>query len=781
MPTTPKPSRLSTLSDAPAIEDALNFAPYAKTLADIVADPATETPLTIGVFGDWGSGKTSLMRMVERRVRDRPAAEIQAFPVEPLWFNAWMYSREEALWRALLLHVLRGIRPLLAGPEFLDANRRLDRIAAQLTTASDPAGGPALTLPGEQVNLGRPGAQVSLPLLAGLRLLQDNPDSQDLTGLIAAVETAQARAGQERIAALDDFRRTLEQVNEQYVADRGRLVVFVDDLDRCLPERAVEVLEAIKLFLDVPGCLFVLGIDRQVIERGIRVRYRDFGQGEEGRDMLDGSRYLEKIIQIPFSLPPVKTEAMRAFVERTTQGQFDDPRCTEVFARGLEPNPRRIKRTLNIFLLLERLAQNREDLADRIKPVRLAKIVIIQQYYPRLFALLTTGSHYLLDLEKRLRAEGERGAGSGQRAGRMAGLPGDDLEPAEYATTTGTGDGSEISAGPLQEFLGDRLLRELLTWPALGEADANFADLSAAQVGEYIFLTRSSVEEPKVAEAAARLPIEPQMVTIPAGPFLLGTPKEQRDELLRLHKAENDKFDAQWLDNELGQHEVTLPAYAIGRFPVTNAEFARFMEAGGYAKQDYWTEAGWQRKEADGWSEPRYWQDEQFNQPEQPVVGVSWYEAAAYCRWLSAESGRSYRLPSEAEWEKAARGSDGRRYPWGNAWDKEKCNNSELGLQRTTPVGQYSPAGDSPHGLSDMAGNVWEWCSTRWGGAETKPTYGYPYQPDEREEVEGEDTRVMRGGSWYNGAAWCRCSYRGGFSPGLRDLNRGFRCARTLS
>jgi formylglycine-generating enzyme required for sulfatase activity len=777
----PRPSRLSTLSDAPAVEDALNFAPYAKTLADIVADPATETPLTIGVFGDWGSGKTSLMRMVERRVRDRPAAEIQAFPVEPLWFNAWMYSREEALWRALLLHVLRGIRPLLAGLEHADANRRLDRIAAQLTTASDPAGGPALTLPGEQVNLGRTGAQISLPLLAGLRLLQDNPVAQDLTGLIAAVETAQARAGQERIAALDDFRRTLEDVNQRYVADRGRLVVFVDDLDRCLPERAVEVLEAIKLFLDVPGCLFVLGIDRQVIERGIRVRYRDFGASEGGLDLLDGARYLEKIIQIPFSLPPVKTEAMRAFVERTTQGQFDDTRCTEVFARGLEPNPRRIKRTLNIFLLLERLAQNRKDLADRIKPVRLAKIVIIQQYHPKLFALLITGSHYLIDLEKRLRAEGERAVGRGQRAGRMAGLPGDDLEPAEYATTTGTGDGSEISAGPLQEFLSDRLLRELLTWPALGEADANFADLSAAEVSEYIFLTRSSVEEHKVAEAAARLPIEPQMVTIPAGPFLLGTPKEQRAELLRLHKTESESFDDQLLDNELGQHEVTLPAFAIGRFPVTNAEFARFMEAGGYAKQDYWTEAGWQRKEKEGWSEPRTWKDKQFNQPEQPVVGVSWYEAAAYCRWLSAESGRPYRLPTEAEWEKAARGSDGRRYPWGNAWEKEKCNNKELGLDRTTPVGQYSPVGDSPYDVADMAGNVWEWCSTRWGRYAFKAQFGFPYQSDEREDPEVDDSRVLRGGGWGNGAAQCRCSNRFGGRPGSGDIVWGFRCARTLA
>ena len=266
-------------------------------------------------------------------------------------------------------------------------------------------GRPRLTLPGEQFLPGRSGAEVNLPLLAGLRLLQASPGASDLDTLIAAVEEAQARSQQERIAALDDFRRTFEQINREHVEKRGRLVVFVDDLDRCLPDRAVEALEAIKLFLDVPGCVFVLGVDRQVIERGIQVRYKDFDDSPIGPILLDGARYLEKIIQIPFSLPPVKAEAMRGFVERIIEGRLSDPRCAEVFARGLEPNPRRIKRTLNIFLLLERLAQNRPDLADRIKPVRLAKIVIIREYHPRLFALLTAGGHYLIDLEKRLREQ----------------------------------------------------------------------------------------------------------------------------------------------------------------------------------------------------------------------------------------------------------------------------------------------------------------------------------------------------------------------------------------
>lgn len=135
-----------------------------------------------------------------------------------------------------------------------------------------------------------------------------------------------------------------------------------------------------------------------------------------------------------------------------------------------------------------------------------------------------------------------------------------------------------------------------------------------------------------------------EMVNVSGGEFLMG----------------DDEGD----DYEKPQHKLKLPSYQFGKYPVTNAEYQRFVEAGGYNDQRWWTKAGWRKKEEREWTEPR-WDDSFFNKPNQPVVGVTWYECVAYCTWLSAETGLQYRLPTEAEWEKAARGVDGRQYPWG--------------------------------------------------------------------------------------------------------------------
>jgi len=239
-----------------------------------------------------------------------------------------------------------------------------------------------------------------------------------------------------------------------------------------------------------------------------------------------------------------------------------------------------------------------------------------------------------------------------------------------------------------------------------------------------------------------------EMIRIPAGEFLMGSPKGEGK------------------DYEHPQHPLILPDYYIARTPVTNAQFAGFVEDGGYRRKEFWTKSGWQVREEQIWTQPRLWTDKKWNHPDYPVVAVSWYEALAYARWAGGT------LPSEAEWEKAAgwdpRAGRKRRYPWGDEWNPNWCNSKGKGPGRTTPVAAYSPQGDSFYGCADMAGNVWEWCRSRY--------VGYPYDPDDgREDLEGDARRVLRGGSFRNLEWYIRCADRYWLDPGLRSYDWGFR------
>jgi formylglycine-generating enzyme required for sulfatase activity len=270
----------------------------------------------------------------------------------------------------------------------------------------------------------------------------------------------------------------------------------------------------------------------------------------------------------------------------------------------------------------------------------------------------------------------------------------------------------------------------------------------------------TATPEPPLPTAAAVTEIAPgvtmEFVEVPAGPFLMGSSDDDRD--------------AQ--DDEKPQHEITLPTYYIGKTEVTNAQFRPFVEGDGYTNPDYWGDDGWAWREANDHTHPGYWDDEEWNGDEQPVVGISWYEAMAYARWLSAQTGDDYRLPTEAEWEKAARGADGVIYPWGNEWQEGLANSKEAGEGGTVAVGSY-PAGASPYGALDMAGNVWEWCVTKW-------VEDYPYQLEDEwttEYLASKDLRTVRGGSWFFEQRFARWLYRDDLIPRYRNLDLGLRLA----
>ena len=190
-------------------------------------------------------------------------------------------------------------------------------------------------------------------------------------------------------------------------------------------------------------------------------------------------------------------------------------------------------------------------------------------------------------------------------------------------------------------------------------------------------------------------------------------------------------------------------SFYLSKYLVTNAQFARFIDAGGYNDQSLWGNDGWSWRQKGKIDTPRLWHESKWNGSTQPVVGVSWYEADAFCRWADC------RLPTEQEWEAAARGPTGTEYPWGDEWKEGMCNSSEADIDVTTPVGSF-PSSVATCGAHDMAGNVWEWCASWW---------------DEKKK----ESRVVRGGSWDYYSRVARSAFRLWYSPDFRYFNIGFR------
>lgn len=222
-----------------------------------------------------------------------------------------------------------------------------------------------------------------------------------------------------------------------------------------------------------------------------------------------------------------------------------------------------------------------------------------------------------------------------------------------------------------------------------------------------------------------------ELVRVPAGEFLMGSDKSK---------------DTEANDNETPQHLVKLDTYLLGKYPVTVAQFAAFVDATQHQTQV--EKDGRRYKDFAGsdlgdenWRHPAGYQSDVKQRKDHPVTHISWADAKKFCEWASARTQRTVFLPSEAEWEKAARGTDGFIYPWGDSWDASKCNSSDSNTGGTRPVTKF-PEGVSPYGALDMVGNVWEWTSSLF--------VPYPYQNDQAHENQdiNAGTRVRRGGSF---------------------------------
>ena len=903
-------------------QDRFGSQDYANVLADRAA--TADTPLAIGIFGRWGSGKTSLMRLVAESLSER------AVPIENIWINVWQLSNREELWNAFLQALFSQVHKGLPRRRRWAFDWSLFRERVQWGEL----------LRALLVNSYRIVVAVT-PIL--LTILWPDDAVKDAGGLMAfaldpltggaaslilglwlllapAIEAAKEKVSIDfdvilkespyeiQVSELQRLQKQFERLVKTWVGEQGRLVVFIDDLDRCTPDKIPEVLEAIKLFTNTPRCVYIIGLDHEIVTQGIAIKYKF--QENEADD------YLEKIIQIPFHLPPLDdNRIMRFVVDDYADVHQICATAPDVFAQGLEPNPRKVKRALNIYRTLWELAEVRVNAweMDPVDPELLAKMVVIQSRFGALneyfrenpaaltlveqcavfdefeaelvkgdlelaenmrkntekirptlnelvpaetrsalnrlftsgekqfrkihpgnlatYIYLTGTAEGLSDLMRPSRQEREallsnhpervrqqvemilaRAADEDERERLtqsyrkrlqivrqgQAGYQDAEVDSAGFALAWFEMDGLtattraqvfrerfatsqadvETKAQQLAKAVVDGLTYQELPgirgylrglWQALEDGDRprdlqqaqENADSSVVRNTPYVNPTKADKQALIDLLLAQRFPLLPQIIRVPAGLFVMG--------------SENDPNAR---EEEKPQHIVKLSEYWIGKYPITNQQYQAFIQSRGYAA-------------------PENWRGDQYphGKGQHPVTDISWPDAVAYCEWLSQRLGKHFRLPSEAEWEKAARrtptppppnstnlgeAAEGRRgarvYPWGDAWEASKCNTKESRIGDTTPVGQFSPQSDSPTGCADMAGNVLEWCADWFDERE------YWRRDDEILDPPGPEHgeyRVLRGGSWNYDLYLARCAARGFSLPNASRNYIGFRIARS--
>ncbi len=647
---------VSILGDNPESRDAgFGFEAYARTVTGVIVNGDNPTPLVIGIYGRWGSGKTTLMETVRRMVEapDVHPAE-NARTCKTVWFPAWKYGKAESEILAGLIEVI--FKTMKASGFFKHCSARIGEIVKRLSPSK---------------------------IVSALSKVATGTDITELFGELAY---------KEKLGFYETFHEFFDQVLWEYLSWRPKthtfetvddrhaaLVVFIDDLDRCPADRILAVLETLKLFMDKPGCVFVIGAARDIILRALRPTYGD-----------DAVAFMEKIVHVGFNLPRIPVSDFEDYIERELPDLKEHllPHL-HLIVPAIGHNPRNLKRFINNFRLTEGIRRHR-DLDVPVK--HLLCWIIISHVIPELAEAIVNNPDSFGTLREKMAALSDR---TGQ-ADLWA------IPPEDGAW--------EIVPRSFQGYLQHRGRSTLL----------QHFDAGVDEIRRLITLSGmvQGMAEP-VRSEAVMTPRTEGMMPVRGGTYRFGS----------------------------SAGTITVERdFQIDVYPVTNDQFRRFVDAGGYAEERFWSPEGWRWRSRHNITAPRFWDDPDWRSPRKPVVGVSRHEAEAFARFSEK------RLPTEAEWELAARGAEGLRFPWGDRFDEKHCNTAESGIGQTTPVTRY-PNGISPSGCYDMVGNVWEWTATASG------TSG-----------------ILKGGAWnkYMAASDAGCAHPQ--ASETREAGIGFRC-----
>jgi hypothetical protein len=336
-------------NDEPSKYDRLNRGEYVETLAKIAT--TCDTPLVIGLYGSWGVGKTSLMKLIEAEIDPSKST------TQTVWFDAWLYQFDEHPVMGLLHKMVVDLEVT----EETEVKERIYRIARAL--------GPGI--------------------ITGMVKATTHIDLNDIAKAFSRYEEEDFRIQEDRVNLRENFQKLIEKV-QTAKGGRKRIVFFIDDLDRCMPDHILSVLEALKLYLNLEGCVYFLGLDRHTLEDSIRYHYKDFDIG--------AVNYLDKIIQLPFEIPPVDPDCIESFIQSFLPTKKEDEKlnaCAKILNIGLGGNPRGIKRFINTLLLNDHLARTRK--LSNYDPKILATLLVIQYRNRDLYDMISEEPSLLVD------------------------------------------------------------------------------------------------------------------------------------------------------------------------------------------------------------------------------------------------------------------------------------------------------------------------------------------------------------------------------------------------
>lgn len=408
------------LVDQPTTDDLLGFEDFATSVAENINNKNTK--ITMGIYGEWGSGKTSFLQMIEKHLKEKD--------IKPIWFKAWQYDKEDHLWRALLKTILDQtkqreqlmprvkveLRNLLANSGLRAAVKKVGSILIRSVVFAI----------GIVILLGLYSGQIADFLKTNNALVPASFQSVivKVVGVIAAVGAAspllnslfgslkeslntkvaktEDKPSYREPAFFDEFKTFRKDIDR--LKPREPLVVIIDDLDRCSPEKTIQVLEVIVAFQDSKDFVFLLALDRKMIEVSIAAKYKEMmtldhdQNGLLRKKILFYECYMEKIFQQSIFLPLLSKFTIENYVANLSCDE-DIKQCASIFAAGIPPNPRKIKCILRAFLFIRDVVKGDAE----IKPSLLAKLIVIKYQFPDVFEAIAERPSLLEELEKYFR------------------------------------------------------------------------------------------------------------------------------------------------------------------------------------------------------------------------------------------------------------------------------------------------------------------------------------------------------------------------------------------